>query len=89
MLCTVAPRKVGVLVRTFDWLFLLFSGQFSGMTRKGFYGRSLRLQPDMGVVLQHLLGDVTGNGHDDVIGMARLGKGGNRAMPEIVESKSL
>ena len=48
---------------------------------EGIDGCALRYHPDVGVMLQHLLGNVSSNGHDRHIGRLALGQLTDGGMP--------
>ena len=52
----------------------------------GFEGAALRLRPDVGVVAQHLPGDVSGDRQDGFVGGAALGKFRYRRMSQVVKT---
>ena len=56
--------------------------------RKRFHGRALGFHADMAIPLQHASADVPGNGHDGRIGCSALGKLGNGAVSEVMETES-
>jgi hypothetical protein len=74
------------LWRTFNFrLFLLSRGtRVCALFDDRFEGRALGLHANVAVMLEHLLGDVTGDIHDRLIAGAALGKIGNQRVPVVV-----